>query len=159
MALVTFPAVIRRGDLDVLEQLPNGAVLLSSIGEVFQLREFSAGAHAAFGPMRGWFSPGYGQTFLDDLAVEALAPLRVLFPLPPSPCSAEIVPPADLELGDLVNLEPKLSAPLVREPIHHATFIDYATSGGLDRDALIIVDAAGERVEVLEREYSTHRIR
>lgn len=158
--------VIALGDVDALNELPVDSVLLCRVGEVFQVKRISAIGGLAG---RGWFALGYGSRLWSVEEVASWGPLTVLWPLPTDTdvsretsagCAhdGDSVDPRLVQLGTLVYLVPKPSAGGAK-PTHRGTFIQWAGDGPADRDALLIVDVEGARLEVLEREYSVRPVR
>lgn len=153
------PRTIALGDVAALDALPADAVLRCRVGEVFQVKT------SPYLEGRAWFALGYGNRIWSAEEVAAWGPLYVLWPLPePADVSretcahdADSVDPRLVQLGTLVYLVPKPSA--AAKPKHRGTFIQWAGDGPADRDALLIVDVEGERVEVLERDYSVRVVR
>lgn len=158
--------VIDLDDVEALDALPIDSVLLCRVREVFQVKR--VGTFMGPGTGRAWFALGYGDRIWSAAEVAAWGPLTVLWPLPEesnvsretsAPCEHDVdsADPRLVQLGTLVYLVPKPGAG--GKPRYRGTFIQWAGDGPADREALVIVDVEGERVEVLAREYSVRPVR
>lgn len=161
------PRTIALGDADAVDVLPIDSVLLCRVREVFQVKR--VGTFMGPDTGRAWFALGYGDRIWTATEVAAWGPLTVLWPLPSAAdvsretseaCAHDVdsVDPRLVALGTLVYLVPKPGAGDTKAR-HRGTFIQWAGDGPADRNALVIVDVEGERVEVLEREYSVRPVR
>lgn len=157
--------VIALGDVNALNELPVDSVLLCRAGEVFQVKRISAIGGLAG---RGWFALG-GAGLWSVEEVASWGPLTVLWPLPTdadvsretsAACAHEIdsVDPRLVQLGTPVHLVPKRSAGPQLES-YQGVFVQWAGTSPADRDACIVIDVAGRRVTVLERNYSVRPVR
>lgn len=155
--------VIDLDDVEAVDELPVDAVLICRVGEVFQVKR--VGSFAGPGTARAWFALGYGDRVWSAAEVASWGPLTVLWPLPDeadvSRETSEAADPMLVQLGTLVDVIPRArtKATLTDSVATRGTFIRWAGTGALDRDAVVELEVAGRLTAFRTRDYSVRVVR